>query len=157
MLSKAPNEGLKRCSPKTKTHLNLHHLASFPGCLESCVGQGISGAGVRRGGDCFCLADFPNEEKLLYVDEDQCREPCKGDPAFFCGGASALHIYIASEWLKHFLTFPTSVSNGVAPVWGQLLPGGFSAAQHGSGGWRPLSGTGCPSFHAWLSRRVGLG
>lgn len=72
---------------------------SFPGCLESCVAQGISGGGVRGGGDCFCFAEIPNEDKLLFVDEDQCREPCKGDPAFFCGGTTALHIYIASEWV----------------------------------------------------------
>ena len=72
-------------------------LTLFPGCLESCVALGISGGGVRRGGDCFCFADLPNEDKLLFVDDDQCREPCKGDPAFFCGGTTALHIYIASE------------------------------------------------------------
>ena len=71
-----------------------------PACIVSCVGQGISVAGVRGGGDCFCFEEHPDEEKLLYVGEEQCREPCKGDPTFFCGGSTALHIYAASERVK---------------------------------------------------------
>ena len=73
---------------------------NFPnseGCIESCVLQGISGAGVRRGGECFCFASgLPDEDKLIYVRDEQCREPCKGDPTFFCGGMTAVHIYVAS-------------------------------------------------------------
>ena len=44
--------------------------------------------------------------KTDYVDEEQCRAPCKGDPTFFCGGTTALHIYAASERVrgKHRLT-----------------------------------------------------
>ena len=68
-----------------------------PACIESCVSQGIHDAGVRRGGDCFCFAARPTEEdKLLHVEEDQCREQCQGDPSFFCGGTTALHIYATS-------------------------------------------------------------
>ena len=60
--------------------------------------QGIAGAGVRRGGECFCFASgLPDEDKLIYVRDEQCREPCKGDPTFFCGGTTAVHIYVASK------------------------------------------------------------
>ena len=70
----------------------------FPECIESCVGQGIRDVGVRRGGDCFCFTSRPtDEDRLLHVDEAQCRDPCKGDPSFFCGGTNALHIYATSE------------------------------------------------------------
>ena len=64
------------------------------------MGQGISVAGVRGGGDCFCFEERLDEEKLTYVDEEQCRAPCKGDPTFFCGGTTALHIYAASERVR---------------------------------------------------------
>ena len=63
------------------------------------MGQGIRDAGVRRGGDCFCFATPADEDKLLYVDEEMCRDPCQGDPRFFCGGTTALHIYAASEYI----------------------------------------------------------
>ena len=64
------------------------------------MGQDISFAGVRGGGDCFCFEESPDEEKLIYVGEEQCREPCQGDPTFFCGGTTALHIYAASERVR---------------------------------------------------------
>ena len=39
-----------------------------------------------------------------------------------------------SEWVKQFLTFLTSVSNWVAPIWGQLLPGDKHRSELGPGG-----------------------
>ena len=83
---------------------------------------------ITIGGECFCFASgLPDEDKLTYVRDEQCREPCKGDPAFFCGGITAVHIYVASKRKiieNIFLCLLTSLSNWVVPIWGQLLPGG---------------------------------
>ena len=50
----------------------------------------------RLGGDCYCFADQPSENKMDQLGEEQCRVPCKGDSGFFCGGTTGLHLYIAS-------------------------------------------------------------
>ena len=113
----------------------------------------------HTGGECFCFAGLPDEDKLVYVRDEQCREPCKGDPTFFCGGTTAVHIYVASKRKiieNIFLCLLTSLSNWVVPIWGQLLPGG-RVVWFPTGSWRSLPWTGWTPLHAGVGGRVGLG
>ena len=74
----------------------------------------------RLGGDCYCFADQPSENKMDQVGEGQCRVPCKGDSGFFCGGTTGLHLYISSKggylaiWLLQMILnqeIPVEVNN----------------------------------------------
>ncbi|KAJ3887188.1 WSC domain-containing protein, partial [Lentinula edodes] len=80
-------------------------------CIEYCVANNWTYAGVEDGGECYCDELF-HEDGWQGTDSSECNMPCNGDPTQTCGGPNRIDVY----WDGDFYT-PSSPSTLSRSYW----------------------------------------
>ncbi|KAH8090992.1 hypothetical protein BXZ70DRAFT_899029 [Cristinia sonorae] len=60
-------------------------------CVNFCVQNGFTKAGVEGGDECYCGTEFRDTPQSL--DPAECDLPCQGAPGVTCGGNFAIQLY----------------------------------------------------------------
>ena len=60
-------------------------------CVNYCIANGFSKAGVEGGDECYCGNTFRATPQAL--DPSQCNLPCQGAIGINCGGIFAIQLY----------------------------------------------------------------
>ncbi|KAK2029668.1 WSC-domain-containing protein, partial [Colletotrichum zoysiae] len=76
------------------TRISLPGALTVSECTTACAAQGFPCAGVEFGKECFCGTSIQNGTPIA---SSSCNMACAGDKTQYCGGASAINIYISSK------------------------------------------------------------
>ena len=63
-------------------------------CINFCIANGYSKAGVEGGDECYCGTTFRDTPEAL--DQSLCNLPCQGAIGITCGGNFAIQLYTSS-------------------------------------------------------------
>ena len=65
-------------------------------CIETCLGEGFTFAGVQYKSECFC-GNISPPESALATEAEECDRPCPGDETQMCGATWRMNVYDISQ------------------------------------------------------------
>jgi hypothetical protein len=75
-------------------------------CVEKCIADGYSIAGVENSHECFCGNSVAEDKMPLVTPMGKCLQPCAGDSLQKCGGVGFIGLYRRCEGGCNNLQYP---------------------------------------------------